>query len=388
MIHRTFLVALSATVFAFPALAQQDVPAPAEPPKAAQQAPTLAEKAGRVIDKVSGMPVADADVDMRRVIAAHQSLAPKPLDQIDAVEARKQPTFADAVKDVLRKEGKDPAQLAAEMGVKTVDMTYTSATATLPVRIYTPEHAGTDPLPIIVYYHGGGFVIADLDTYDATPRSMAKLAKAIVVSVEYRKAPENKFPAAHEDAIAAYRWVLDNASTFNGDNNRIAVMGESAGGNLAINVAIAARDQNFKSPIHQVLIYPLAGVDLNTESYRQNEFARPLNKAAMRWFFDQVLKTPADRENSRLDIVGKANLTNLPSATVITAEIDPLMSEGKFLADKLGAAGVKTRYQNFEGVTHEFFGASAAVAKAGSAQTLVAQQLTEAFNAKKSASVQ
>jgi acetyl esterase len=265
------------------------------------------------------------------------------------------------------------------MDVTTQDMTYPTAGGTQPVRIYKPASAGNQPLPVVVYYHGGGWVIADLNTYDATPRAIAKDANAVVVSVEYRHEPKNKFPAQHEDAVAAYKWALENAGRFGGDPKRVAVMGESAGGNLAINVAIAARDQNLPKPVAQVLVYPVAGVDTNTPSYQANADAKPLNKPMMEWFLGHVIRSDQDKQDPRLDLVGKANLRDLPPATVITAEIDPLMSEGKTLADKLGQAGVQTRYQNYEGVTHEFFGMGAVLADAESAQTLAVQELKQAF---------
>lgn len=365
-----------------PTLAQQ-APAPATPPAAAQEPPTIGERAGQLLDRVTGNPAASGDVDMRRVLDAFNDLGPKPLDTLSPEEARKQPSAADAVAALLKKEGKDPAALKAQTGVTTRDITYPGAGGPLPARIYTPPGATSgQPLPVVVYFHGGGWVIADLNTYDAGPRAVAKDANAIVVSVEYRHAPEAKFPAAHDDAVAAYKWVLANAQSFGGDPKRVAVMGESAGGNLAINTAIAARDQNLQRPLAQVLVYPVAGVDTNTPSYQANESAKPLNKPVLLWFFGHVIRGEQDKQDPRLDLVGKAELRDLPPATVITAQIDPLMSEGERLANKLREAGVQTRYQNYEGVTHEFFGMGDVVADARSAQTLVTEQLKAAFGAR------
>ncbi len=377
----SFLTITSAVALYATTLGAQQLPAPASPPVAAQEKPTLSERAGKLVDKVSGMPSGEADIDMRRVLGSLAGLAPKPIDQLTAAEARKQPGPADAVKALLQKEGKDPAAVSAALNVKTEDMTYESAGTTLPIRVYSPQDGARNgkPLPVVVYFHGGGWVIANMDAYDATPRSMANQANAIFVSVEYRFAPENKFPAAHDDAIAAYKWVLANAEKFGGDPKRVAVMGESAGGNLAINVSIAARDQNLQRPMYQVLVYPVAGVDMMTASYTSNAYARPLNKVMMGWFVKNVIKTDADLQDPRIDLIGKANLKDLPSTTVITAEIDPLMTDGKLLADKLTSSGVRVQYVNFDGVTHEFFGMAAAVAKAASAQTVVAQQLQAAL---------
>ena len=322
-------------------------------------------------------PIEHADKDMKAVLDALASLKPKPIDTLSPDEARKQPSPADGAKLVMKNTGKDPLD---SMGVTTRDITYSGAEGDLPARIYKPEGvSANDKLPVVVYYHGGGWVIADLDTYDASPRAIAKGANAIVVSVHYRQAPEHKFPAAHEDAVAAYKWVLKNAESFGGDAKRVAVMGESAGGNLAINVAIAAREQKLQMPAHQVLVYPVAGTDMTTASYKENAYAKPLNKAMMEWFVKHVIRTDKDKQDPRLDLIGYADLHGLPPATVITDQIDPLRSEGQTLADKLKQAGVEVNAKNYDGVTHEFFGMGAVVAKAKDAEALVSKDLKTAF---------
>ena len=230
-------------------------------------------------------------------------------------------------------------------GVTAENTTYEGPGGKVDARIYRPEGPKDKALPVVLCFRGGGFVIADLDTYDASARALEKMTNAIVVSADYRRAPENKFPAAHEDALAAYKWVLANAADWGGDPKRIALAGESAGGNLAINTDIAARDQNLQAPVYQLFVYPVAGVDTNTPSYKKNANAKPLNKAKMEWFFFHAGKSPEDKKDPRLDIVGKAKLAGLPPTTVITAEIDPLRSEGQTLAAKLKENGVavKTR---------------------------------------------
>jgi len=323
-----------------------------------------------------------ADGDMKRVLQALQDLGGKPIETLTPTEARQQPTPADAVMKVLRDKGKDPQKLIDKMEVTTQNVSYPTAMGMQPARVYAPEDRDDGPLPVIVYYHGGGFVIADLSTYDATPRAMAKLVNAVVVSVEYRHAPENKFPAAHDDAVAAYKWVLTNAATWGGDPTRIAVMGESAGGSLAANVAIAARDQELRLPLHMALIYPVAGNDTNTRSYQDNINAKPLNKAMMEWFFNQTVSSEEDKKDPRLNLLA-ANLMHLPEATIITADIDPLRSDGKNLYDALISAGVNSEYKNYEGVTHEFFGMAFVVSDAKAAQKFVAGQLKDAFRVKK-----
>ncbi len=317
--------------------------------------------------------------DMQRVLEKLMQLGAKPIGTQSVEETRRGPTPADAVKAVLRDEGKDPAALTAAMAVKKQDMTYPTAGGTQAVRIYTPAAQGQQALPVIVYYHGGGWVIADLDTYEASAMSLAKKTGAIVASVEYRHAPEHRFPAAHDDTFAAYKWVVQNAARFGGDPRRLVVAGESAGGNMALNVAIMARDQNVQAPLHMLLVYPVAGTDLATPSYKQNEHAVPLSKAAIEWFVKNTIAKPDDVQDPRLNVVGRANLKGLPPATIIGAEIDPLLSEGKTLADKLKQAGVKTNYEEYPGVTHEFFGMNDVVAAAETAQNFAAKDLLDAF---------
>jgi len=316
--------------------------------------------------------------DMTVVLKKLQDLGVKPIDSRSVAEARAQPSPADAVKAVLKDQGKSAPMPA----VKMQDMTYPIADGTQPLRIYTPENAGPGPLPVIVYYHGGGWVIADINTYESSALALAAKTKAIVVSVEYRHAPEHKFPAAHEDSFAAYKWVLANAGTFGGDPARVAVAGESAGGNLAANVAIMARDQKVQMPLHMLLVYPISGTDMNTPSYIANQNAMPLSKGAMGWFVGQTLAKPEDAMSPMLNLTTKADLAGLPPATVITAEIDPLMSDGVMLAEKLKAAGVATTYLNNEGVTHEFFGMDAVLDDARRAQDFAVKDLTAAFNKK------
>ena len=173
--------------------------------------------------------------------------------------------------------------------------------------------------------------------------------------------------------------MLANANSFGGDPRRVAIAGESAGGNMAINVAIRARDERVQRPLHMLLVYPVAGTSLTTPSYQRNEHAIPLSQKAMEWFFQTTIAQPSDMQDARLNVVARANLANLPSTTVINAEIDPLASEGLLLVEKLRAAGVETTHHLYEGVTHEFFGMDAVVADAASAQDLAARNLRAAL---------
>ena len=326
-------------------------------------------------DKTAPATAAKPDKDMQTVLDALAALNGKPIETLTPAEARLQPTPTDAVKAVIAAKTKKPA--APEPVGNVADQTYPSAAGDkLPLRIYTPKDAKKGAiLPVIVYFHGGGWVIANLDVYDSAPRSLANQTGAIVVSAEYHLAPEKKFPAAHDDAFAAYTWVRANAASFGGDPERIAVAGESAGANLAINVALKARDTKQGTIAHMLLVYPVAGKDMTTPSYVANADAKPLNKPMMQWFVKNTFATPDGANDPRIDLVDRTDLAGLPPTTLVTAEIDPLMSEGQALGKKLVAAGVKVDELDVKGVTHEFFGMGAVVAKAKSTLATSAKDL-------------
>lgn len=315
------------------------------------------------------------NAQMQAVLDELAALNGKPFETLTAAEARKQPTPADAVKALLTKQGKPTTP---EPGVTAVDRTIPGPGGAMPVRVYTPA-TGTGPFPVLVYYHGGGWVIANKEVYDAGPRSISKLANAVVVSVDYRQGPENRFPAAHEDAYAAYNWVLKNAASINGDPARVAVGGESAGGGLAVSTSLMARDNGIKLPVYQMVVYPIAGTDTNTPSYMENASAKPLGKAGMGWFFDNYMSGEADRRDPRVNLV-EADLKGLPPTVIINAQIDPLRSEGEMLAERMRAAGVTVEQKTFMGVAHEFFGMAAVIDAAKEAQALAANGLKAAFN--------
>lgn len=316
-----------------------------------------------------------ANARMQQILDAHASLNPKPFSKLSPQEARKQPTPADAVKTLLKKEGKP---VAPEPVGNVEDRTIPGPDSEIPVRVYTPK--GDGPFPLLVYYHGGGWVIATIDTYDSSARALCNAANCVVVSVEYRKAPEHPFPAAADDAFAAYQWVTQNAASINGDPKRVAVAGESAGGNLAAVTTFMAGDKAAPMPVHQLLIYPVANHDFHTPSYMENANAKPLGRDAMMWFYGHYLKNPAHADDPRASILLADDLSKLPPATIITAQIDPLRSEGKMYAEKLKEAGVDVRYRNFEGVTHEFFGMGAVLPEAKEAMKFAAEGLKDAFN--------
>jgi len=314
--------------------------------------------------------------EMQAVLDQFQKLNPSPVETLTPALARLQPTPADAVKRLLAGRGQSTAsEPVAHVRTRSIP----GSVGDIPIRLYTP--AGGGPFPVVLYIHGGGWVLADLDVYDASPRALANAVPAIVVSTHYRQAPEYPFPASHDDVFAAYQWVRCNAHSFNGDPNRIAVAGESAGGNMAAGVCLMARQQYLPLPVHQVLIYPVAGTNMETESYRQNAQAKPLGKAGMEWFMRHEFASPIDKQDPRVDLLHARVSPDSPPATIITAEIDPLRSEGKDLADHLKAAGIRVNYKNYDGVTHEFFGMGAVLAEAREATKLVAADLQESFRA-------
>ncbi len=311
---------------------------------------------------------------MKAVLDELTALGPKPIESLLPDGARKQPSAADAVKALLKKQGKptDPEPVA-----KVQDISIPGPAGVIPARVYTPK--GEGPFPVLVYWHGGGWVLADLNTYDSSPRALANAASCVVVSCDYRHAPEHRFPAAADDALAAYQWVLANAATIGGDPRRVAVGGESAGGNLAAVTTLRARDAGLAAPIHQLLIYPVVNAAFDTQSYREYATAKPLNAAMMKWFWGYYIARPEDGLNPYASPLQDRGASKLPPATVIGAEIDPLASEGKAYADKLASSGVPATYALHPGVTHEFFGMGAVLDEAKLAVAEAATGLRSAF---------
>lgn len=341
---------------------------------------TLADSAEQIASMRDGGSAAGAasaaNTEMQSVLDQLGSMGGKPMETLTPGEARKQPTPAAAVAIVLAKAGRDTSPMALVPGVTSADRTIPGPGGAMPARIYTPS--GTGPFAVVVYYHGGGWVIADKNVYDGGARSIAKEANAVVVSVDYRLAPEHKFPAQHEDALAAYAWVVKNAASINGDPKRIAIAGESAGGNLAVATAVAARDAKMPMPKAVIAVYPIAQPENTTASYIEHANAKPLNRAMMAWFAGHVSRTPADMQDPRINLV-KANLAGLPPVTIINAQIDPLREDGAMLEQALKAANVPVERRVYDGVAHEFFGMGAVVAKAMDATQYAGARLKAAL---------
>jgi len=220
-------------------------------------------------------------------------------------------------------------------------------------RVYVPT-AGQWPLPVLVYLHGGGWVLWDLDAYDAIASGLARRIPAVVVSIDYRLAPEHKFPTAVEDAYAATRWVAANASALGGDSSRIAMGGDSAGGNLTAAAALMARDRGGPALVHQMLIYPATDAAADTPSLRENGDGYLLTAATMGWFWGHYLRGPGDRTNPYASPLRAADHRGLPPAFILTAEYDPLRDEGEAYGVRLRAAGVPATVRRFDGMIHGF----------------------------------
>jgi acetyl esterase len=240
-----------------------------------------------------------------------------------------------------------PAQVAC-----VVDRTVPSPAGDIAVRIYWPE--GTPgPMPVVVFAHGGGFVFCDLDSHDELCRAMANGIGAVVVSVDYRLAPESPWPAAAEDVYAVADWATQQAGTLGADPGRLLVAGDSAGGNLAAVTALMARDRDWPPIAGQLLVYPVIAADFGTASYQSYGEGYYNTAAAMAWYWDQYAPKLVDRSHPYASPL-RARLTDLPPAVVITAECDPLSSEGEHYAKALVAAGVPAIHRNYAGAIHGF----------------------------------
>jgi acetyl esterase len=246
------------------------------------------------------------------------------------------------------------------------------------VRIYTPE--GKGPFPVLVFFHGGGWVIGNIETHDAICRSLTNLAGCITVSVDYRLAPEHKFPAAPEDCYAATQWVAANAATFNGDPTRIAVGGDSAGGNLAAVVALMARDRGGPNLVYQLLIYPATDYYLpGTQSIQENAEGYLLTRDDMIWFLDHYLSGEEDTTHPYAFPLKAGDLSGLAPAMVITAEFDPLRDEGEIYAFQMQKAGVEVTSRRYHGTIHGFVSLSGMIDLGKQALADAAAGLRSAF---------
>jgi acetyl esterase len=250
----------------------------------------------------------------------------------------------------------------------------------IPLRLYRGQGAeAAVAQPALVFFHGGGWVIGDLESHDQVCRALANAARCLVVAVDYRLAPEHKFPAAVDDAVAATRWVSDNAARLGIDRRRVAVGGDSAGGNLAAVVALDARERAGPPILFQLLIYPATDLALGHPSHTRHAEQLPLRRTTMRWFVDHYLRDAGDVRDWRASPLRAQRFENLPPGLVATAGFDPLCDEGHAYARALQASGVPVTVQRFEGQIHGFLNMGRIVADAGRLVALAGEALQRAF---------
>jgi acetyl esterase len=258
-----------------------------------------------------------------------------------------------------------------------VNTTIPGPAGPIAARIYRASLAPNQP--VIVYFHGGGFVIGNLESHDGTCRRLCHNIGCTVVSVDYRLAPEHVYPAAVDDSYAATQWVADHADFLKIDAARIAVSGDSAGGNLAAVVAIVARDRGGLAICHQLLTYPVTDMAFKSESYTTNGTGYFLSKDMMVWFGQQYVPRGHNVEDPLLSPLYAKDLSKLPPATVITAEYDPLRDEGEAYAKRLQEAGVPTKLIRYDGVFHGFFSMNGVIDQADDAHAFASGEMKKAF---------
>ncbi|MBW8760361.1 MAG: alpha/beta hydrolase fold domain-containing protein [Burkholderiales bacterium] len=317
------------------------------------------------------------DDDMKAVLVELARLSGRRIEELDVTRARREPLAVDALKALLRNEvlDFDPATLVADVVAR--DDVLPGPAGALPTRLYRP--AGRGPFPVILYFHGGCGVAGDKDDYDGSARGLASEAHAVVVSVDCRQAPEHRFPAAWDDALAAFRWVCGHLPELEGMAGRIVMAGEGLGGTLALATAVAARDAGVDRPLcHVLAICPLARTRLDSASHAGNAAARPLSSAMVRWSLDHLVEGPDALDDPRLHLV-QADLRRLPAVSLITAAVDPLRSDGEQLERALRRARVPVERWHAEAVTHDFFGLWPLVGKARAARAWAGGRLLEAF---------
>ena len=281
--------------------------------------------------------------EVRTLLEALDAEGAAPLESMSPGEARQ------AATEALQAIAGEPEEVAR---VENVSIPHPDRP--IPIRIYTP--AGDGPFPCLVYFHGGGWVVCDLDTHDVVCRAIARRAGAVVVNVDYRLSPEAKFPAAVDDAYAAVQWVAANAGRLGVDAHRMGVGGDSAGGNLAAVMCLRARDESGPRLALQVLVYPVTNLaSFDTPSYREFGDGYYLTRAEMEWFRGHYLARGEDALNPYASPLLAEDLRGLPPALVITAECDPLRDEGEAYAKRLAEAGVEVAGVRYTGMIHPFF---------------------------------
>jgi acetyl esterase len=280
----------------------------------------------------------------------------------------------------LRRTLDETARLGPRPDVAAVeDLEIPGPAGPIPARAYRPSERRD--LPVLVYLHGGGWTICSLETHDVTCRQLANGAECLVVSVDYRLAPENPFPAAPEDCYAALAWTAEHAPSLGGDPRRIAVGGDSAGGNLSAVVSLMARDRSGPRLCQQLLVYPVTDHSFDTDSYRENAEGLLLSREMMQGFWGHYLARADDGRHPYASPLRAGDLSGLPPAHVITAEYDPLRDEGEAYARRLAEAGVPVVQRRYDGMIHGFFGFTDFIDLAREAVDEVSRELRRGFDA-------
>lgn len=318
---------------------------------------------------------------LRTILEQYAAFKVPPIESLSPENARNAPTLKNAVEEMnaehVTNRMMNLAKPMPEPVGKVSHVLIPGQAGDILARVYSPE--GDGPFPVLVYFHGGGWVIANLDVYEPSCRALCNAAECVVVSVAYRQAPEHKYPAAVEDAYAALQWVMANTAQLNGISGCVAVGGESAGGNLATVSSLISKEKGGPMPVFQLLIYPVINYAFDTPSYHENADSKPLNAAMMRWFFKHYLPNEAAGQEPYVSPIRANDVSGLPPALVITAELDVLRDEGEAYARKLQQNGVITKSVRYPGMVHEFFSLAGVVPTAKDALQEAADGLKAAF---------
>ena len=306
-------------------------------------------------------------------------LDPQVIKILKEAESLGLPAYQDLSPTEARKQMLDLAPpVQPNLSVKKViDRKIPGPDGDIPIRLYYP--AGDGPFPVLVYFHGGGWVIGDLDTHHGFCHALAKTSGCLVVAVDYRLAPEHRYPAAVEDAYAATRWVAENSELIQADPDRFAVCGDSAGGHLAAVVSLMARDRQGPRIDLQILIYPITDCSFDTPSYEENQEGYMLTRDLMKWFWNHFINIESEADDPYVSPLRAESFSDLPPALILTAEYDPLRDEGEAYAEKLQGAGVNATLTRYPGMIHAFIRMTAQLDKANVALGQVAGMLRSVF---------
>ncbi len=306
-------------------------------------------------------------------------LDPAAKSLLDLINSLDTVPMAEMTPQMMRGGMKLPADESPVVMAQIHDVVIAGSALPISARVYVP-HSNAEQLPLCLFYHGGGFVVGDLVDYDSWCRRIADKAGAIIVSVNYALAPEYKFPQGPDDCYQALLWAESNAVNYGGDKRKIAVMGDSAGGCMAAVVCQRALAEQGPAICHQVLIYPVTDFNFDTTSYINNGEGYFLTRERMQWFWNHYLENTEQGALPYASPIRSESLCGLPSATVITAQYDPLLAEGKSYSDKLTSHGVSTTYRMYEGMFHGFTSFINMLEQADQSIDFIASQLQQSFS--------